>query len=57
LPGDLLSLRLDPLRLCPGSAHHPDPRAAPPATRRSQPEIIQEITLSHHGNTAPEAEM
>ena len=42
--------------LGPGSAHHADPRAAPPAAHRTQPEIIPETTLSHHGNTRPDAE-
>ena len=35
----------------PGSAHHADP----PAAHRSQPRIIPETTLSHHGNTTPAA--
>jgi hypothetical protein len=39
----------------PGSAHHADPRTAPPAAHRSQPAIIPETTLTRHGSTAPDA--
>jgi hypothetical protein len=29
---------------------------APPAAHQTQPAIIPETTLSHHGNTTPDAE-
>jgi hypothetical protein len=42
-------------RPAPGSAHHADPRTAPPPAHRSQQAIIPEATPSHHGNTVPAA--